>query len=560
MKTKLSALPAGALAAILACTSAHAAGSWVTTSTLRHENPAAVMKEAMMPGESVHVALSLQIHDKAGLDAVVAGLAAGRSTHRVTPAEFLSHYAPTVAEAASVATYLRQSGFTRVQVARNRMLVTADGTAATARKAFNADLRHFAIDGRDAYANVADAQVPAHLGGLVGAVLGLQTVSQAHSMMKRPSAAGAAAVTGQRLTHDASDFSTLYGADSLPPAADSTIAIVAVGSLYLTLNDLASYATMKGYPAVDAQVILPAGPADNYYDWEEWSMDSQASLGAAGGQVKQMLFYDVPDYSDASLSAAFNAAVADNRAQTISVSIGECELYAQASGFQAASDLTFEIAIAQGQTFAFATGDSGSWQCGKEFNGSTYPAVSPWVMAVGGTTLITENDLVTYVNEKTWSCRNREECVIAGGTGGGKSVTEKIPSWQIGVVVGRKGDIKMRSIPDVAFDADPYTGLNLWDHGAVDGPIGGTSLATPIFAGLWARIQSAHANSLGFPGMGLYGLHETDAGVFHDVTFGKNGGYRATPGWDAVTGFGSFDAARLSAFIDANPGAFGHGL
>jgi pseudomonalisin/xanthomonalisin len=395
--------------------------------------------------------------------------------------------------------------------------------------------------------------VPVRLGGIVDAVLGLQTVSQAHSMKKRiaPDAVG----TGYRLTHDASDFATLYGADGLPPASGATIAIVAVGNLYLTLNDLASFATMKGWPAVDAQVIQPAGPAEDYVDWEEWNMDSQASLGAAGGQVKQMLFYDVPEYSDAALEAAFNAAVSDNRAQTISVSIGECENLARPSGFEAAADLTFEIAIAQGQTFAFATGDVGSFQCDLEFNGSTYPAVSPWVMAIGGTTLITQDDLTSYVKENAWTCRNRDECFIDGGTGGGASKTERIPSWQKGLV-GRKRLAVSRSIPDVAFDADPYTGLNLWDHGAIDGPIGGTSLATPIFAGLWTRIQSAHGNTLGFPAMSLYGLHDSDAGVFNDVLVGRNGGYVAQPGWDDVSGFGSFDAGRLSAFIDANLAAF----
>jgi len=73
MKCKLSALATSALATILACTSAQAAESWVATKTLRHENPGAVMKDAMKPGETVHVALALQIHDKARLDAVAEG-------------------------------------------------------------------------------------------------------------------------------------------------------------------------------------------------------------------------------------------------------------------------------------------------------------------------------------------------------------------------------------------------------------------------------------------------------------------------------------------------------
>lgn len=555
MKLHLSALASGALAALVAVGPAQAAESWVATATLRHDNPAAVRTTAMKPGEAVHVAVTLNVRDKAGLDRLVDDLAAGRATHHLTRAEFLARHAPTAADAQAVVAHLRGAGFTNVQLAKNRLLVTADGTAATAAKAFDTTFSHFSIGGREAYANVETARVPAHLGGIVGSVLGLQNVSQAHSMMKKPAAHAAA---GVRLTHDASDFSTLYGADGLPPASGATIAIVAVGELYLTLNDLASFTAYMGYPALDAQVIQPDGPVGDYVDWEEWSMDSQASLGAAGGQVKQMLFYDVPEYSDAALEAAFNAAVADDTAQTISVSIGECENLAKASGFIKASDLIFEIAIAQGQTFAFASGDLGSFQCEEEYNGSAYPAVSPWVMAVGGTTLFTRDNLTSYVKENAWTCVDRDQCYTAGGTGGGPSKTERVPSWQAGLV-GPKRVATMRSIPDVAFDADPATGLNLFDHGAIDGPIGGTSLAAPIFAGLWTRIQSAHANALGFPGMGLYGLHASDAGVFHDVLAGSNAGYSAMPGWDDVSGFGSFDAGKLSAFIDANLGAFGHG-
>ena len=322
MKLKLSALASGALAALVAGTSAQAAESWVATDTQRHDDAAAMRTTAMKPGETLHVAVTLKVRDKAGLDRLVDDLAAGRATRHLTPAEFLARHAPTQADAQAVVAHLRASGFVNVQLAKNRMLVTADGTAATAAKAFDTAFSHFTIDGRDAYANVKAARVPAHLGAVVGSVLGLQDVSQARSMMKKPAAGAPAA--GVRLTHDAHDFSTLYGADSLPPASDATIAIVTVGNLYATLNDLASFTTYMGYPAVDAQVILPAGPIDDYVDWEEWSMDScRPRLGAAGGQVQQMLFYDVPEYSDASLEAAFNAAVADDTAQTISVSIGE---------------------------------------------------------------------------------------------------------------------------------------------------------------------------------------------------------------------------------------------
>ena len=565
MKHTLSALALGALATLAAQAPAHAGEAWAATATkvVAPELASGVRRDAMKPGETVHVAVALNLHDKAGLDALVAGLAAGRASHRLSSAEFLAHFAPTQAEAQAVAAHLRGAGFTGVQVAKNRMLVTATGTAASAQAAFNTSLSHFDVDGRDAYANTSEAQVPAHLGGIVHAVLGLQTVGARHSMKARARPGNAAAAgkpKGIAVSHYASDFAGLYDADSLPSATNATIAIFTLGDVSQTLADLKLYTAMMGYPDVDVRTIATSEPSSDASGVDEWNMDTQASLGAAGGQVKQMLLYVGTDFSDASVEAEFNAFVADDLAQTFSNSWGGCELVDQATGMEAATDLILEIAIAQGQTFAVSTGDSGSYQCGSAKGAQAYPAVSPWVMAIGGTTVYSRTGKpAAYETETAWSCAGMSDCLDWGGTGGGVSKTEPTPSWQK-PVTAKHGNAKMRAIPDVAFDGDPTSGLLLMFYGSVDPqyPIAGTSLSAPIFSGLWTRIQSAHANTLGFPGMALYGLHDTDAGVFHDVRSGGNGGYTTTAGWDPVTGLGSLDTAKFNDFIDANLGAFTH--
>jgi pseudomonalisin/xanthomonalisin len=158
------------------------------------------------------------------------------------------------------------------------------------------------------------------------------------------------------------------------------------------------------------------------------------------------------------------------------------------------------------------------------------------VIAVGGTTLTSANGV--YQSETAW----------ADG-GGGPSVVEAQPYWQTGIVPGTA-----RGVPDVAFDGDPNTGVTIVLNGAPYGLIGGTSLSSPIFAGLWARIQSSAGISLRFPADQIYQFSRTQRPLaFHDVTTGSNGGYTASAGWDFTTGFGSLNAANVRMGLDLLP-------
>ena len=183
-----------------------------------------------------------------------------------------------------------------------------------------------------------------------------------------------------------------------------------------------------------------------------------------------------------------------------------------------------------------AAGDNGA------FYGVTYPAASPEVVGVGGTSLsITQTGQSS--GETGW---------VYGG--GGYSQAFALPTYQQGD--GFSGNVNdQRTNPDVAADADPNTGVAIYDpydFGTATpwAEIGGTSLATPLWAGMAAVADQGRVAGGGTP-LGstamltdLYQLDQLDPGDFHDVTQGYNG-YNAGPGYDLVTGLGTPKANLL---------------
>ena len=201
-----------------------------------------------------------------------------------------------------------------------------------------------------------------------------------------------------------------------------------------------------------------------------------------------------------------------------------------------------------GITFLAATGDSGA--------PGYYPAYSPNVLAVGGTTLSTDAN-GDYVGETGWAWNTNYNPPWGGG--GGQSTQEPLPSYQDpgGVVLKyyatpNDESLAKRGIPDVLFDADPLTGVavcDLYDYGS-SAPwqqVGGTSLATPCWAGLIAIADQLRAaqnvpllNGTSAQSL-IYSIYENSAqyaAAFHDVPGGNNNGFSAGPGYDLVTGVG----------------------
>ena len=182
-----------------------------------------------------------------------------------------------------------------------------------------------------------------------------------------------------------------------------------------------------------------------------------------------------------------------------------------------------------GVTFLASTGDDGA--------PGGFPAYAPNVVAVGGTTLTINPATNAWVNETGWS-----------DGGGGQSAYEAKPSYQNAVNTSA-----YRQIPDIAFDADPASGvaiLDSYDFGSATPwiQVGGTSVSSPCWAGLIA-IGNQLRTSVGLPTMDgltqtLPLLYSMKAGDFHDIISGNNG-FPAKAGYDEVTGIGSPIANKL---------------
>jgi len=515
--------------------------------------------------------------------------------HFLTPAQFATAYGPTVAEVSAAENYLASEGFKNISASPNRDLVRAEGTAAIVSQAFNTSIHTFNQNGRAVYANVTAAQVPAALGSVVQSVLGLHNVP-AHLDLAYPRghraslhrasshrhldaqtcAAPTDPVTGTCATRefDTTDLRKVYDDNGAPTASNTNIAIMSIGDLNGVIRDLRYNEAYNGLRQVPVTVVPVDYQSIEEYGTVEFDMDSQTSTGIAG-DVNHLYFYNMGELYESEIAEDFNHWVNDDIAQVASASFGECEFQAALDGGMLAEDFILLQAVAQGQTLFASSGDAGS-TCGLTLvtNGTVpgdgppqveYPATSPWVMGAGGTTLFA-NASGGYAGEISW----------ASG-GGGVSFFEAPPFWTEGVSPGSlpvydtiagpglfplAGYDSGRTVPDVAMDADANVSAALFYQGGSLGGNGGTSLASPLAAGVFARLQSRHNNTLGNAGPALYGNYLfmggglgtvaappagqiTGAiGGFHDVVLGANGAFNALPGYDMNTGMGSFDINR----------------
>lgn len=221
----------------------------------------------------------------------------------------------------------------------------------------------------------------------------------------------------------------------------------------------------------------------------------------------------------------------------------------------------FLDAAALGITICGTTGDHGSSDLRpyKEvitdnFTHVEFPASSPFVLACGGTKLVSSDDGV-ITNEIVWNDGKD------GATGGGVSEYFNRPDYQIGInipVSMNKKLIDGRGVPDVSGIASP--GYNIPVHGKEEPKgRGGTSVVAPLWAGLIALINQSIGKRIGFINPLLY-KHPAFIGILRDITKGNNAlrnmklaqngklnvkGYKARKGWDACTGFGSPDGVKL---------------
>lgn len=517
-----------------------ATSSWSNTATRAYASEAAISTGAAADSEPISVVVSLQLRNRSQLETVAQSVSAGGAAP-ITHDEFMSTYAPTVTQAQAVASYLTAMGFSNVSVDDNRMLVSANGTVGTAAAAFNASFAHFTLNGKSGLANVTGAQVPSTLSDVILAVLGLQTVEEATTYAVP--VGGPPPPSGLH-GYDPTAFPLIYSANTLPTGSGANVGIFSEGKLTQVLSDLELFESQNSLPILSPSIVYVGSPSGDTSNTGEWDLDSQSIQAMAGGTLGSLTFYVAPSLQNSDMAATFSKIVSVDTAKIINVSVGECEATAYNSGFLATADQTFLSAVAQGQTFSVATGDNGSRTCGANGNFTygtsisvSYPASSPYVVAVGGTTLQTNTD-GTWLTETAWSY-----------SGGGISAYEQPTQWTQGVTSAPSA---VRAIPDVAMDADPNTGALIAVNGVYPTQWGGTSLASPLFVGAWARIETAQGNRFGYPNPLIYS-QAVPIAAFHDITVGNNDDYSAAPNWDYTTGWGSVIAATLSTNLAALP-------
>jgi pseudomonalisin len=514
---------------------AHASPYWTNTGTHAHSLKDAVFQRYLAQDETLDVVVALKLRNRDKLDNLVRTIiktSRPPSGHWLTRSELENDYVPTAADAQAVVDYLTQSGFTNIQIVPGGLLIRATGTAGVIRKAFHTELAYFTRNGHAGVANTNDVQVPATLSSKVLSVLGLQTLDRMHPMIKP---AAGVQLTGSVHGLNPLKFPIAYAAAAMPAATPISVGIITVGNVSQSITDLHTFESQNGLPTIDPVVVNTfTGVSRDTSGIPEWDLDSQDIQAMAGGEVAQMVLYNAKSFTNSDFTLALNRAMTDNTTAVINVSLGECETYTTSSagdGSMNTDDQIFQMAIAQGQTFSISTGDSGSKECGTPAGtaaGASYPASSPYVIAVGGTTLYTDTS-GNYGGETVWS-----------GAGGSPSLYEPQPSWQNGVVPGT-----YRGLPDIAFDANPSSGAIIIVNGKT-AQYGGTSLASPLFVGSWARIQANNNARLGFPAGWIYSHGAQMTPAFRDVTSGSNGDYSATAGWDYASGFGSFDVATTA--------------
>jgi subtilase family serine protease len=313
--------------------------------------------------------------------------------------------------------------------------------------------------------------------------------------------------------------------------AGQTIALVDAYNNPDAATDLNTFDTEFSLPACTTangcfKVVYATGrkPANNSSWAGESSLDIEWSHAIAP-QAK-IILVEAASSSTSALLKAVDVAVS-NGATVVSMSWSGGEF----SG-EIGDDSHFKTT---GVIFCASSGDSG--------HGTGYPAASPYVVAVGGTSL----DISAggaWLSETAWS-----------GSSGGESTYESEPSYQTGYQSSGK-----RGVPDVAWDADPSTGVAVYSKYGFGGwvEVGGTSVGSPSWAGLFAIVESSRVAAakglLTQPQTLLYPDSETD---YHDITSGTNGGCgtlcTAGPGYDFVTGVGSPQANLLVPALVAAP-------
>ena len=534
------------------------------------------------PGASTTVAVGLSVRDPQGLGAVLAAeYTPGTPLYHgfLSPTSLASRFGPSADTVHAAEQYFAGFGLS-VTSEPNGLLLLVHGPRAAVASAFGTTFDEYEdASGNLLISHPTPATLPAGIpwaGALgFGNVTPIVPASREGST-ERPVAGPAAGCANGPGGLSPCQIQTAYGFSSL--IANGTnglgerIGIVDAYSGDEPQTQLAAdFATFTGefsLPGGGVQYLYPVPTPQNLNltsvnpDWGlEEALDLEWARAAAPGASLSMTFS--PD-ATVGLYTAIDSLVATASVNVLSLSWGEPDVGVFnsfstpcSSGCNATTDGSYallgpvlEFAAAEGISVFAASGDCGAAD-GTGGQSTNFPASDPYVTGVGGTVLsVGPNG--NYTAETGWSGNATGSvapgCVNQGGSGGGFAPTSR-PWWQVGA--GLPSVPSERGVPDVALDAGASVSTVV---GGRSTGVVGTSVATPIWAGL-AAVADQHAGAaLGFLDPALYRIAQgaNYSRDFHDILSGNNG-YSAGPGWDPVTGLGSPVAASLVGDLAAVP-------
>lgn len=498
----------------------------------------AVRLRATAAGTPIALAVTLHPGDAAGLarfNAQVSDPSSAQYRHFLTAPQYNARFAPTLAQTGQVEDFLRAQGLRVTGVAGNRQVVDAVGSTAQVAAAFGTGFSDYrSPDGHVYYAADRPASVPSGVAKLIGYVAGLTDrpvarhapVAKAPRLPSRP--ASRPAGDGPNGGESPADLQTAYSISS-NSGSGRTAGLVQFDGF--KQSDITAFTKQYNLPSITPAVVPVDGGMPNPGSGQievTLDIDSVAVYAPNAAQV----VYEAPN-TDQAWTDEWAKIASDNKVDTLSSSwlLGE----ACAGGLLAGTHDSISQMVAQGVTVLSASGDWGAYGC--EWNGDSttltadYPASDPNVTGVGGTHLQTGSG-GSYQSESVWNSGS------SGSTrsGGGYSSTYSTPSWQSAVNSGQ-----YRSVPDVALAADPNSGgLSIVLNGGWT-TVGGTSESSPLWSGFILDAVQKAGKRLGAINPTIYATAGSSSygADFHDVTQGTNGYYKAGPGYDLATGWGS---------------------
>lgn len=487
-----------------------------------------------------HIEVSVYLRDPAANEA---SESISSPAQQVNRAEYIARHSATREDIARIEHFARQHHLSVTEVNPASRKVVLAGTISHMSAAFATELHRYEHNGQQFRGRSGYLHVPGEVEQIIDGVFGLDDRPQAqpHLRLARPvSGAPQARPNG----YTPPQLAQLYDFPSGVDGTGECVALIELGGGYND-QDLTTYFQQLGIAkpqvisvGVDGGTNSPGDP--NGADGEV-ALDIEVVGGVAPGA--RIAVYFAPN-TDRGFLDAITQAVHDttNNPSVISISWGGPES-GWTSQAMTTMDQAFQTAASLGITVCVAAGDNGSGDGVNDQKAHVdFPASSPNVLGCGGTRLDASGNQVS--DEVVWN----ETTTGEGATGGGVSDAFPLPSWQANAHVPPSINDQHvgRGVPDVAGDADPQTGYQVYFDGQST-PIGGTSAVAPLWAGLVALINQKRGKAVGFLNPYLYQNYQqlSQSKALRDVTSGNNGGYSAGPGWDACTGLGTPDGAQL---------------